>query len=81
MLDELKKEFQYYIGHQKELVQKYNGKCIVIKDHQVIGVFDSELEAVKKTSEKYELGTFLVQKCEPGKESYTQTYHSRVIVA
>ncbi|MDO9334589.1 MAG: hypothetical protein Q7T57_08735 [Dehalococcoidales bacterium] len=81
MLDELKKEFQYYIEHQKELVQKYNGKCIVIKDHQVIGVFDSELEAVKKTSEKYELGTFLVQKCEPGKESYTQTYHSRVIVA
>ena len=39
----------------------------------------SESEAIKKTSEKNELGTFLVQKCEPGDSGYTQTYHSRVI--
>ncbi len=78
MIKDLEKEFDYYLQHQKELVGKYNGKILVIKGQTVIGVFDSELEAVQKTSETHELGTFLVQKCEPGKESYTQTYHSRV---
>lgn len=75
----LEKEFKYYIENQKKLVKKYNNKYIVIKNENVIGVYDSEIEAIQKTSENEPLGTFLVQKCEPGKESYTQTYHSRVI--
>ena len=77
-MGELEKEFDYYLEHQGELVKKHNGKFIVIKDCQVIGAYDSELEAVEKTAEKYELGTFLVQKCEPGSQAYTATYHSRI---
>ncbi len=80
-MGELEKEFNYYLEYQDELVKKYNGKFIVIKNCEVIGAFDSELEAVEKTAKKHELGTFLVQKCEPGSESYTQTYHSRVSFA
>jgi len=75
----LEKEFDYYVKNQAELAKKYNGKYIVIKNQEVIGVFESEIEAVEKTSANHELGTFLVQKCEPGKDSYTQTYHSRVV--
>jgi hypothetical protein len=81
MMEKLEKEFKYYLEHQDELVKKYRGKFIVIKNQEVIGLFDSELEAIEKTAEKHELGTFLVQKCEPGSESYTQTYHSRVTFA
>ena len=80
-MENLEREFKYYVEHQDELVEKYNGKFIVIKDCNVIAAFDSELEAIEKTAEQYELGTFLVQKCEPGSESYTQTYHSRVALA
>ncbi len=78
MVSELQKEFQYYIDHQNELVEKYRGKVIVIKDEKVIGAYDSDLEAIEKTSEKHDIGTFLVQKCESGTNSYTQTFHSRV---
>ena len=77
-MERLEREFEYYLENQNELVEKYNGKFIVIKDCKVIGDFDSELDAIKKTSQKHELGTFLVQKCELGSSSYTQTYHSRV---
>jgi len=80
-MEKLEKEFNYYLEHQDELVEKHNGKFVVIKDCNVIGAFDSELEAIEKTTGQYELGTFLVQKCEPGSESYTQTYHSRVALA
>jgi predicted aspartyl protease len=81
MTEQLKKEFQYYLENQAELVKQYNGKFIVIKDNKVIGTYDSELEAVTETSKQHELGTFLVQKCEPGTSSYTQTYHSRAMFA
>lgn len=74
----LKDEFQYYIDHQDELVQLYRGKVIVIKDGKVIGVYGSDMEAVTETSKVYEMGTFLVQKCDPG--AYTQTFHSRVVL-
>ncbi len=74
----LKAEFEWYLKNQEELLKKYNGKVIVIKDQKVIGVYDNELEAVTETSKEEKLGTFLVQKCEPGDVNYTQTFHSRV---
>jgi len=77
----LEKEFRFYLEHQDEFIKKYNGKFVVITGDNLIGVYDSELEAVEETSKKYELGTFLVQKCEPGEESYTQVYHSRIAFA
>ena len=77
----LEKEFDFYLQHQAELVSRYNGKVIVIKDGKVTGAYDDELEAVKQTSREHEIGTFLVQKCEAGTESYTQNFHSRVSFA
>ena len=78
MNKELEKELNYYIENQDKLVEKYKGKYIVIKECRVIGAFGSALEAIENTKQKHQLGTFIVQKCEPGKERYTQTSHSRV---
>lgn len=78
MNNELKKDFNYYLDNQDELIKKHNGKFIVIKNQKVLGSYDSEVEAIEETTRDHELGTFLIQKCEPGSDSYTQTYHSRV---
>ena len=75
---DLKKEFQYYLDNQSELVKKYNGRVLVIKNEQVIGDYDNETDAVIETQKKHELGTFLVQKCSEGNGDYTITFHSRV---
>jgi nitrogenase molybdenum-iron protein alpha/beta subunit len=80
-VEALRKEFEYYLAHQNELVEKYNGKVIVIKNGAVIGVYDSDIEAITETAKEHELGTFLVQVCEPGPSSYRQTFHSRVAFA
>lgn len=74
----LEKDFQFYLDNQDDLVSKHNGKFVVIKDGAVIGVYNGEVEAVTATQKEHELGTFIVQKCEPGSEGYTQTFHSRV---
>ncbi len=74
----LKKEFQYFLDHQDELVRQYEGKFIVIKGSKVLGAYDSEFEAVQETTKEHELGSFLIQECVPGTETFKQTYHSRV---
>jgi hypothetical protein len=76
----LKREFDYYLKHQKELSEKYDGKFIVIKNETILGVYDSELEAVEQTAKTEELGTFLVQRCTRDDSGYTQTFHSRVTI-
>lgn len=81
MSSPLKKEFGYYLEHQAELVEKYRGKFVVIKNCEVIGAYDSEVTAINQTKLTHELGTFLVQKVEPGDEAYSQTFHSRVAFA
>jgi hypothetical protein len=77
----LEKEFKYYIANQADLLRKHQGKFLAIKDHTVLGAYDTEIEAIQVTSKEHPVGTFLVQKCEPGSESYTQTFHSRVAFA
>ena len=76
--DLMRRDFEYYLKNQDELVKKYNGRVVVIKDCQVIGDYDSELKAVIETSKVHEMGTFMVQKCSPGPDDYTVTFHSRV---
>ena len=78
MSDMLEKEFEYYLSHQQEMVEKYDGKVIVIKNNEVLGVYDSELSAVTMTQERHQLGTFLVQRVSAGDEAYTATFNSRV---
>lgn len=80
-MNPLSKEFNYFIEHQDDLVKKYPKKVIVIKDCKVIGAYDSEIAAINETKKIHAVGTFLVQPCNPGKESYTQSYHSRVVLS
>ena len=75
----LQAEFEFYLDHQEEMVNQYDGKYIVIKDKQVLGAYDDELAAVTQTKKTHELGTFLVQKVSQGTGAYSQTFHSRVV--
>ncbi|MHB8174333.1 MAG: hypothetical protein ACYDFU_07745 [Nitrospirota bacterium] len=81
MSKKLEEEFQYFLDNQSDLVKRFGGKFVVIVGREVVGAYDSEVEAIKETIKQHALGTFLVQKCEPGEEGYTQTFHSRVAFA
>ena len=76
----LEKEFQYYLNNQASLVKQYAGKFLVIKDEKIIGVYNSHAEAYNSTIQTEKLGTFLIQHCNPGTESHSQTFHSQVII-
>ncbi len=76
----LEKEFQYYIHHQAELVEKYDGQFIVIVNQEVVGAYPTRAAAYDATVLKQKPGEFLIQKCGPGEQSYTQIYHSRIAI-
>jgi hypothetical protein len=76
----LENEFKYYVEHQDDLVKTHFGRYIIIKGNEVLGDFSSEIDAIKHARAvlNLDLGTFLVQHCMPGKENYTNFFHSRV---
>ncbi len=66
MENPLKSEFEFYLAHQGEFVNQYNGKVVVLKGHAVIGVYDDQATAVFETQKTEELGTFRELKAECG---------------
>lgn len=76
----LEKEFKYYKENQIELLKKYKGRFLVIKDEKIVGDYKDKETAYNESAKKYELGTFLIQQCLPGKDNYTQTFTSRIII-
>lgn len=74
----LEDDFKYYLAHQAELVEQYEGKYLIIKDQKIIGVYDTQSDAYNSTKKEHEVGTFLIQLCDSGVDSYTHNYHSRV---
>lgn len=76
----LKENFNYYIENHDEIVKLYLNKYIIIKDKKIVDSYNTFEEAVAEASKKYELGTFIIQKCNKDIEESTQVFHSRVII-
>ena len=76
MSSELTREFEFYLAHQEEMVEQYDGRVIALKGGRILGVYDSELAAVTELQKSHALGTFLVQRVTPGDSAYTQTFYS-----
>ncbi len=77
--DLLKEDFNYYVQNHKEIVKKYLNRYIVIKEQSIVDSYDTFEEAVSESSKKYDLGTFIIQKCSEDLNELTQVFHSRVL--
>jgi hypothetical protein len=72
-----KENLTYFITNQAELVSRYDGKYLVIKDENVAGAYKTPLEAYTEAVKRFEPGTFSIQPCTPGPEAYTVTISTR----
>ena len=66
-------ELAFFITNQNELVSKFNGKTLLIRGDELVGVFNTALEAYLDAQKRFEPGTFMIQQCAPGPEAYTVT--------
>ena len=67
---------EYYRAHQDEIVEKYNGQVVAIKDNKVIGAYADYGTAFFETGKTHEPETFLLQRVSPGPEAYTVRIYS-----
>jgi len=74
-------ELDYFMAHQDELVRAHRGKVLVIQGTQVLGVYSSLLEAYIEAQKSYELGSFMIQRCEPGPGAFTATVSTAGLIA
>jgi hypothetical protein len=75
-MEPLKQDFAYYQKNSNDIISKYQGKWVVIKNCEILGAYESLVEAINETTKKHELGTFLVQLAKDGADK--ATFRSRV---
>ena len=57
----LEKEQAFYETHKSELRSKYVGKRVVISSNTILGVYDSDREAIRETTKTMPRGSFMVK--------------------
>lgn len=62
----IQKLYDYYVSHEQELLEKYNGKHLVISDGMNVIPFSEEKEAYRYGAKEFGGGHFLLQECKPG---------------
>ena len=54
-------ENKFYQENRDALREKYLGKRVVIVKDQILGIYDSDSEAIAETSKTMELGTYCIK--------------------
>jgi len=58
---QLEKEQAFYQANKAELRSKYVGKRVVIANNRILGVYDSDREAMRETVKTVPRGSFMVK--------------------
>ena len=70
------KDLAWFIAHQDDLVDLYNGKTLLIRHTAVEGVYDVEFDAFTEGLRRFPPGTFSVQLCIPGEGAYSSNVYT-----
>jgi hypothetical protein len=78
---ERKQDFDFFIQNYQELYNRYGHKFLAIKNQEILGSYDTELEAITNTEKQYPLGSFIVQECNGDESGYTNYISSWQIIS
>lgn len=74
-MTEQEKNFKWYLDNQERLVEKYNGRHIVIHECEIISLGD-RYETYHVMLHNDLLGRAIMQKVSPGDVDYTVRFHN-----
>jgi len=57
----LDRQYKYFLLNKEGLLEKYEGKFVVIHDEKLIDVFDTERDAYIYCVQHFKIGTFFMQ--------------------
>ena len=56
------REYEAYEAMKAQLLERYGGRVVAVKDGRVVGVYDSEEEALKDVVERFRLEPVLIKR-------------------
>ena len=62
----LRKQYEFYVAHEAELLEQYNGTHLVIDDSLHVYSFKEARDAYRYGAQNFGGGHFLLQECKPG---------------
>lgn len=71
-------DYKWFVENYDSLSKYYGNAFLAIKNKQVLGVYASYAEGIRKTLETEEIGSFIVQKCNGDVAAYTNYISSMV---
>jgi len=74
------KEYLWFKANEEELIKRFYGRYVVIKDEQVIADFGSPALAWQTTIKTHRPGTFVIQHCVPRSERRIPKLATRQLV-
>ncbi len=78
-MEELEKDYQYFVSNFKSITEGHIGEFVVIKDCKVIGYYKTTEDAIDDMrAHGIELGGYIVQECLNDINDNAAIYHSRV---
>jgi len=54
-------ENKFYMENRELLREKYLGKRVVIVNDKILGIYDTDLEALNETTKTMKMGTFCIK--------------------
>lgn len=64
-------DFKWFTENMPKLYEHYGNCYLAIKDHAILGSYQSYGVAVTETEKQEPLGSFIVQKCGQDESAYT----------
>ncbi len=64
----LEQELSYYSQKLSEWLDEYRGRFVLVKDHELIGVFDTFEDGVTEGARRFGLSPFLVRRVQENTE-------------
>jgi hypothetical protein len=72
-------DFDFFLQNMERLYRQHGQKFVAIKDHNILGAYDTFNEALETTLEKEKLGTFLIQECFESREKLVHHFQGNVM--
>lgn len=64
----LEQELAYYAEHLAEWLAKHQGKFVLVKGRELVGVFENQNEALAEGARRFGLESFLARRVEEAEE-------------
>lgn len=78
-MDQQNLDFQYFLDNMEAFFHKYGHKFVVVKNQNILAVYDDFMKAYESTLKTEEIGTFLIQECFDSKDKMVNHFQGNVI--